>query len=281
MMASRLYVVHLPSTTQSAWQTALSEAATQAGWDICSVAAGCEPALRDGVPTLVQAADASLLPPDAVSVVILGASPQEATDQLMQFHEMDRQAALNSVGWWFAQAADAAERGAAVLDARAEAIDLPGLGSVQRGLGGTVERTATGEPLAMYAVLPPPIGATAFWPGDLFHWTAGADAGTVDLTGKARVLLHGPYLVLSRGTWEAEIIFELDIDRAITQLRFDWGNGVDVVETTHRLSVGGVYSVNLSKTLTRPSHTEFRVWLDRSMFDGRFTVQSVKVTRTA
>lgn len=280
-MAIRLYAVHLPSPTQSAWQTALVETASRAGWDIISLVQGQEPVFRDGVDALIQGTDANLIPPDASEAVILTGSPQAAVDTLIQIHGMDWKTALNSVAWWFAQAAEAAGRGVAVLDASVGSQALPGLGEVIRPDGHSVKSTDLGEPLAFYETLPPAIGATAAWPMSILTWEKSLEPGQTDLTGKRRLIQHGPYLLLSPGSWTAEIAFELSIDRAVTELRFDWGDGTDIEVVSHRLNAAGIYSVSLTKSWSKPTTTELRIWLDRSMFDGSLKILSTKVTRTA
>lgn len=279
-MAVRLFVIHLPSPSQTAWQIAVVEAASRAGWDVFSLVPDQEPVFRDGVNALIQGVDASLIPHAATDAVILAGSPQVAVDTLMQMHDLDQGAALTSVGWWFAQAAEAAARNAVVVNAASEALDLPGLGRIVRGEAGSLTTTSHGAPLAFYETLPPAIGASAFWPIDILLWIGGTEPGFTDLTGKRRLLQHGPYLLMSAGTWTAEIVFELAIDRALTQLRFDWGDGVDVTETSQRLSTAGVYSVALEKSWDQPTRAELRIWLDRSMFDGSLRIRSTKVTRT-
>ncbi|ADL02583.1 hypothetical protein [Brevundimonas subvibrioides] len=278
--AIRMYVVHLPSPTQSAWQVALVEDATRAGWDVFSLTADEVPTFREGVHALIQGVDGGLIPADATTAFILAGSPQAAVDTLIQLHHLDQKTALNSVAWWFAQAAEAATH-AVPMNADADCLTFPGLGEVRRAEAATLSPTAVGDPLAVYASLPPPIGATATWPIELFHWESGPEPGFTDLTGKRRLIQHGPYLLLSSGTWTAEIVFELSMDRAFTQLRFDWGDGTDIVETSQRLSSAGVYSVSLTKAWTRPTTTELRIWLDRSMFDGSLRIRSTKVSRTA
>jgi hypothetical protein len=281
-LAIRLYAVHLPSPTQSAWQVALVESASRAGWDVVSLLPDQEPQVREGVNALIQGTDANLIPADASDAVILTGSPQAAVDTLMQIHQMDLKTALNSVAWWFAQAAEATAGGRiAVLDAAAPILDIPGLGEVARADGVTVSPTTSGEPLAFYGTLPPSIGASAAWPMSILHWENEAEPGVTDLTGKRRLIQFGPYLLLSSGTWTAEMVFELSIDRAITELRFDWGDGIDVTAMAQRITAAGIYSVSLTKSWTKPTTTELRIWLDRSMFDGSLKILSTTVTRTA
>lgn len=280
-LAIRLYAVHLPSPTQSAWQIALVEAASRTGWDVISLVPDQDPPVRDGVDALIQGTDANLIPADASHAAILTGSPQAAVDTLMQIHEMDRKTALNSVAWWFAQAAGAAERGVAVLDAAAGVLSLPGLGEVARADGPALKATVLGEPLAFYETLPPAVGASADWPMNILTWEIGPEPGRTDLTGKRRLIQHGPYLLLSSGSWTAEIVFELEMERAVTELRFDWGDGIDVVSASHRMTTAGAYSVSLTKAWSKPTTTELRIWLDRSMFDGSLKVLSTTVTRTA
>lgn len=277
----RLYAVHLPSPTQSVWQIALVEAAAAAGWDVISLVTGQDPPVRDGIDALIQGTDANLIPADAPDAVILTGSPQTAVDTLMQLHGMDRKTALNSVAWWFAQAAEAAAAGVKVLDAAAESLVIPGLGHVARAEGRLVEPTTCGEPLAFYDTLPPRVGASAAWPMEILTWENADNPGQTDLTGKRRLIQHGPYLLLSAGTWTAEIVFELSINRAITELRFDWGDGTDVAVVSRRLTAPGVYSATLTNSWARATTTELRIWLDRSMFDGSIKVLSTTITRAA
>ena len=278
-MAIRLYVVHLPSPTQTAWEIALAEAATRAGWDVFSLLADEEPAFRDGVDALVQGADVNLIFDRTLEAVIVAGTPQSAVDTLMQIHDRDQRAALNAVAVWYAQASEAVARGARVLDAAAATLVLPGLGEVTRAAGRPVEKTGLGDSLALYETLPPAIGATALWAMDVFTWAGGQEPGFADLTGKRRVIQYGPFIVLSSGTWAAEIVFELTIDRAFAQLRFDWGDGTDVTETSRRLSTAGVYAVTLVKSWDRPTTTQLRIWLERSMFDGFLRIRSTRITR--
>jgi hypothetical protein len=281
-LAIRLYAVHLPSPTQSAWQVALVETAARAGWDVVSLVPGQDPTVRDDVNALIQGTDANLIPAGAPHAVILTGSPQAGVDTLMQIHEMDRKTALNSVAWWFAQAAEATAAGnVAVLNAAAPTLAIPSLGEVTRAEGALVKPTGFGEPLAFYETLPPAIGASAAWPMSILTWENEAEPGATDLTGKRRLIQFGPYLLLSSGTWTAELVFELSIERAITELRFDWGDGVDVTSVSQRITAAGVYSVTLTKSWDRPTTTELRIWLDRSMFDGSLKVLSTKITRTA
>ncbi len=280
VLAIRLFAVHLPSPTQSAWQQVLVEASARAGWDVLSLVPGDPPPVREGVDALIQGTDATLIPPDAEHAVILAGSPQSAVDTLMQHHAQDRKTALNSVAWWFAQAAEAAARGAVVLDARSDSLAFPGLGNLARGAGQDLTPTNLGDPLAFYETLPPVIGASAAWPNDILFWPGGDIPGEADLTGRRRLMQFGPYLLVSSGSWTAEVVFELSIERAVTELRFDWGDGTDVVSHAERLSKAGVYSVTLTKSWDRPMTTELRIWLDRSMFDGSFRILSTKVTRS-
>ena len=278
-MAIRLLVIHLPSPTRSAWRSALAEAAEQAGWDVVSLD-GAEPLhVREGVNTLIQDDDVGNHHPEATHVLIMAGSPHETVDTLIQVDQMDLHGALRTAAARLAEASRLAASGVSTVSSGALSHGFPGLGAVTRSSGDAVRPTGSGSALAFYETLPPRPGASAIWGADAFIWTPGSQDGLVDLTGRRRVLLYGPYLMLSAGTWTVDLVFEISIHRAICELRFEWGILHDVDTIAQRVTVSGRYEASMTHSWTDAGAVELRIWLDRSMFDGTLKVLSVTVSK--
>lgn len=277
-MAIRLFVYHLPSPTQSAWRAALAGAAAKAGWDTISSDEAETVPVRENVNTLVQCDDVSAPHGDATSVVVMAGSPHDTVDVLMQAHGMDLHGALRDAAARLAYVSDA---GLQVLQSGAPSHDFPGLGEVARPSGEGIRSTDAGDALAFYESLPPRVGASAAWEPHVFIWTAGSESGFVDLTGRRRVIQYGPYLMLSAGTWKVDLVFDISIHRAVSELRFEWGILHDCETISKRVTVAGRYSASMTHSWAAAGPVELRIWLDRSMFDGTLKVLSVTVSRIA
>lgn len=277
-MAIRLFVYHLPSPTRSAWRAALAGAAAEAGWDAVSVDDLATFSFREGVNTLVQGDDVGVPHGEATDIVILAGSPRDTVDVLMQTYGLDLHGALREAASRFAHVSDI---GIQVMPAGVSSHKFPGLGEVKRPLGEAVRSTSAGDALAFYETLPPRVGAFAAWEPDVFIWAPGNEPGFADLTGRRRVIQYGPYLMLSAGTWKVDLVFDIAIHRAISELRFEWGILHDCDTISQRVTVAGRYSASLTHSWAEAGAVELRIWLDRSMFDGTLKVVSVTVSKTA
>ncbi len=106
----------------------------------------------------------------------------------------------------------------------------------------------------------------------------------VDITGRSRAVLHGPYISLPPGKWLAEMVL------GFTQEAADMNFVVDVKTTVVASVLGstsirpaqqGVFSVTLSFTIVEENDhvIEFRVINERAAFDGRVMLGHVTLTR--
>lgn len=275
-MSIRLFIYHLPSPTRSAWREALTAAAAEAGWDMVSADLADAAPFREGVNTLVQCDDMGISHAEATDVVTLAGSPRDTVDALMQLHGLDFHGALREAAARFAHVSDSCIR---VMPSGAWSQEFPSLGEVTRSSGDGISATSAGDALAFYETLPPQVGASAVWKPDVFIWGAGSEHGFVNLTGRRRVIQYGPYLMLSAGTWKVDLVFDIAIHRAISELRFEWGILHDCDSISQRVTVAGRYSASLTHSWSEAGAVELRIWLDRSMFDGTLNVLSVSVSR--
>jgi hypothetical protein len=104
----------------------------------------------------------------------------------------------------------------------------------------------------------------------------------VDVTGRVRALIYGPYIRLPHGNWSAEVV--LGFSQAATDVTFV----VDVLSAGSQLCVTslrppreGVYSVNLGFVINEQSDhpVEFRVVNERAAFDGKVALSHVRLSR--
>ena len=278
----RLCIVHLPSEHEFAWRHALTDSAFKLGWSSWDYVAGQNNPLglhQDAVIHFSDARDVAAFAPTAT--VIVGATPNEAVRTLMSRFDIDELAALRSSARVFAFASDMAEAGVPVVDGLNVTANFPVLGEVTRGANSSVELPPTklGDPLAFFDSLPAVVGAQAVWRPALFQWMSGDEPGVADLTGRTRILQHGPYLDLSSGAWTIEVKFTISLHRAKVDLRFEWGTGHDVQSSTQIFDKSGCYSITLTKQWLEPGVGELRVWLDRAMFDGGLVIEDCAVTK--
>jgi hypothetical protein len=104
----------------------------------------------------------------------------------------------------------------------------------------------------------------------------------VDVTGRVRALLYGPYIRLPPGNWAAEVV--LGFSQEATDVTFV----VDVLSAGSQLCVTslrpprqGVYSINLGFVINEQSDhpVEFRVVNERAAFDGKVALSHVRLSR--
>lgn len=173
-----------------------------------------------------------------------------------------------------AQAAEAVRRGACPIPSEALRLHVDGLGDVERQ-----ETTRFDEledrALDIYAVPPPAMGVEARWGVAHFSYPVGDgfDGGQpeMDLTGRYRILVHGPYIVLPPGCWRVEAEFEIDTEGGLNRLRFDWGVGDDLETTSIQISQPGAYTLALTRRWVDAGPAQLRIWSEQAAFQGRFS----------
>lgn len=123
------------------------------------------------------------------------------------------------------------------------------------------------------------------WPLDIFGYTKGADVEggnpDFDLTGRARFLVHGPYLFMPAGLWRFTAEFLVDPQGDAAYLRFDITNSDQENVLLERFDEPGRYEVELTGEVIQPRAVEWRVLTARPHFQGRFRLLKVMAYRLA
>lgn len=279
----RLYVVHTPSPLEFSWRYVFAAAALQAGWTTIDDAGQ----LPDDQPVtgnlLIQSSDSARAGIwDPTEVMVVFDTPNNAIDATLAQPGIEFGDAVRYVSRRLAAlAALMQERPTTVTSATAPVITLPQLGEVRLSERPVSAADLPG-PLAIYEHLPPRRGSRALWPQSLFiinpkdHGDS-VDGLEVDLTGRRRILQHGPYVILTPGVWEITVQFAVAVNSSAIDLRFEWGTGADADVISHSVKTSGLYQVILSKTWAETAPVELRIWLDRAIFDGGFELKLCSV----
>ena len=193
--------------------------------------------------------------------------------------------ALTAASHRFASAAWLAERGAPVLGQPAMAVSLPKLGMVsQRPLDIPANEAGPLESaLSMYEGLPVRVGARSVLPPECFAFPTGgqADGGPsrIDLTGRDRLLMDGPYMLLPPGLWRATLKMAIDPQGRDVPLALDWGEAHDMVSVEETVEQAGFYSVSLDRLFESAGTAVLRISLTQPLFQGTLEVVECAIER--
>lgn len=180
----------------------------------------------------------------------------------------------------------AAKSGTLVADGQRKTITIKDLGHVDITIESFIDNfkhSDNSTSLAMYRTLDIQKGDGGIWPPEIFSFSSGQSLtggqSDIDLTGRARFLMHGPYIELPPGLWTGELFFCFDPGNSSPSLvRFDWGDGENFTQEDIELTDPGNYSMKLSHRWNVASPAQFRLLLLRPVFHGNLSVINCKVT---
>ena len=136
---------------------------------------------------------------------------------------------------------------------------------------------------AVFETTPPGPGDTLDWGETLFRYDAPASRGAqrvgeLDITGRPRILVYGPYFALHRGRWQARIRFLVDATAASKEYRFDWGTPHDFQTAAIVPPHSGVFEIDLTHDFKSVDYGELRLWLMEGSFDGVLHFMGARLT---
>ncbi|MDB5439798.1 MAG: hypothetical protein JWM33_2225 [Caulobacteraceae bacterium] len=121
-----------------------------------------------------------------------------------------------------------------------------------------------------------------YWPRELF---LNADAEPmpcperIDITGRRRILVYGPYVALPAGRWRLTAEFSLTAEAAANLLQVEiFQDPAVVVSKLIQPSRGGRFAVPLEAELSGEP-VELRTWLPLPAFDGELCFHGATVER--
>lgn len=285
----RLGVLQMPSSRGAAWRSGLQAASHGKAWAVTKVAdaslEGCDPS-RDLVVLLRDGAQALALAPLLDACVVI-AEPLDAVLAAMAALYPDKSIKAYAVAAErLAAARTLMDRGAQVVQAAAVEAEFPLIGTVIRGeliaAAADGRSTLSTAPLDMYDGDGPQSGHQTTWPWDLFNYKTTPRSVLIpphiDLTGRARVIFHGPRFSLPAGEWRIRLRFHLDPEDRTSPLKFEWGAANDFEVLELQLEVAGLYEVELTKRWDAPIAAELRVWAASAHFVGSLEFLGSDVT---
>jgi hypothetical protein len=121
------------------------------------------------------------------------------------------------------------------------------------------------------------------WPREVFMNADNQGAiidAPIDLTGRARLLLYGPFLHLPRGSWIAEVSFEVRENFSRNVLKVDICLDEVAGEWTFQLPETGSYTFEIPLKVLEPRHpVQIRLYLMQGAIEGIFDLKDVKLRR--
>lgn len=138
--------------------------------------------------------------------------------------------------------------------------------------------------LAVYAEGRPVLGKSTLLPLSLFNYgsvvtESAPDKVSLDLTGRSRPLVGGPYLSLSKGTWGIKLTFAVSGVLPGLTLRFEWGPMSGGVSEDLAITAEGLYELELDAAWEAASLCELRIGLPKGIFGGLFILQACSLRR--
>lgn len=276
-------VYQIPAVNELAWRTLLADAAIAKGWiyredpvDLSAFDPGC--------PVLIVTSDPEIANKGGIdSWTVLAADPTRAADLLIERLGMG-----NDSLWHIARRGAAADgllrRGGALFNNFDAEIDIQGFGRISGPTSQRASDTRLPEgPLAIYACLPVKPGATASWSPEVYKSPMSIlpGVGSIDLTGRDRLLIQGPYFEITPGSWSLTADFEIEAPAFGIPLAFEWGHDADVVRLTETIRRPGLYRVTLEHVWVDANHADFKVLLTQPTFQGGLRLVGSLITRTA
>lgn len=281
MAANRLTVLITPSATGLAWRGALIDHVTRSGWTYADV--GPE-GPEDGASGLFFAhSHTAVLPNQGPCAIIIDTTAVGQADPSSPADGAELAARSDSL----VEAEMAARIGASVLNGARYRLDLPGIGIVERPEGHAyrIPLDASESPLALFESMPIPPTAAASWNPRWFTYpdrgeTAAASTW-IDMTGRMRPLLYGPYIRLPAGRWSVDVRFAVDPERAHAPLLFEWGSGTEFCRIMGEIRHPGSYGIRLDRIWPEAAAAQLRIWNYHPVFQGRLDFQGCQVSRVA
>lgn len=124
---------------------------------------------------------------------------------------------------------------------------------------------------------------SAEWAPEIFRYGAGAAGsarpGVLDITGRPRLVVYGPYIFLTKGVWRATVRLGFDMDASLKQYQIQWGDSV--AYASHRFSPGrsGIFEITLEQEWLTHAASEVRLLLEEGAFHGQLTWLGATVSR--
>ncbi len=276
-------ILLLPGEAATAWRELL-EAAAGEQWSIKAFAG--QPLSAPSEKTILLVSDiahARHLEPARWIVVAL--DPGEAARAAAVVYDLPPEQGLWVVSRLLAEASTLSDA-RWITDRTVGAIEIvPGLMvPAAEHLPEATDAGPARTALSLFADGAPRPGTSAEWARDLFRHTStsGVVQGVperLDITGRGRIVVFGPYVSLPPGDWRIRLRFWMDAPAARASWRLEWGDQARFATHAFRPGRAGRFEVEISHRWEAAAPSELRLALDVPAIDGVLGFEGVQVQR--
>lgn len=282
----RLGVLQMPSHRGVAWRAALQAAARSGGWSLTKIEGETLTGVDDarGVVLLLKDGAQALSLADELDAVVVISEPLCVICNALGALYPGKDSKAYAVGAErLAAAVTLMRKGGGGVEGAALNAKFPFIGEVGRAeVDAPRVKPLDPSPLAIYADGGPKPGQSAPWEWSVFNFKttprSAAVPPLIDLTGRSRVIFHGPRFSMPAGEWRINLNFWLNPEGRASLLKFEWGAREDFEVLELQLDEVGDYEVELTKRLERPGALELRAWVTSGHFLGEMKIRGSVVT---
>lgn len=135
---------------------------------------------------------------------------------------------------------------------------------------------------SLYNPWPVPVGKTWDWRAPLIatsdNYRLNTD-GWLELSGRARHLLAGPFIYLPAGVWSLVLVIEVDVETGVPRLAFQWGGAaLDKTVFSTLIRKSGRYQIRLDAVFDRPDAAHCIIATDAAQIQGYLKLGDVKLS---
>lgn len=284
------WIVLTPSTDDDGWRREIAHAASAAG-----LRAHVERTLNDigydDPEQVFVTEDAALaLAADPSVIVAIMPEPETAPDAVAELYDLYAPHSVWHASILLARASDLAANHAIITakDLARKPTMLRLFGDMEvippRSIAEASRRPAVAAAFSMYRDGHLADATSIPWSEKLFIYDERGSRnwpewGVLDITGRPRILVWGPYVALPAGTWRAVIRFGVDADAARREFRVDWGTPSACVSEYVKPGQPGMYEVTLDWLFGEADAAEIRLILSEGSFMGTVMFQGISVQR--
>lgn len=274
----RLFVLFVDDLAAKVWKPVLTAAAEADGWDVLSGTVDNWAQMTHRCLILSDDPDWGIVVPADRSAVIMMGPPRWEGRNPADSAQKD---ALALASARLAKASALISGGAVQVGGETTSWTLPELGTVASETGSVMIPMTPASPLDIYRMIPPQPGAIAVWPARCLSFPVGEDLDggrpEIDLTGRGRILFHGPHLYLTPGVWRVTFQVSVDPEGSIPPLRFDWKHGDSAVHFDAPINQPGRYEIYLERRWDVVGPCQVSGILQQAVFQGRLELHDCRV----
>ncbi len=273
-----LYFVYLGSRYDEDWRWSVSHHYRQKGYSIVNSVASNDGAAQPVVFNLYLN-EVGNIPADATvylfctNEVLLSSSAVSSLG-----NDIDSRLSLIA-----AFVADAANMGWSTIDATDHAHELPYVGTISRGSNGDSDASIVANISGRIRAYSDYLDQSKIvWDWDQLQVIGGAIHGldlNIDLTGRARVLVYGPYVAIPSGVWRCTVPLATAVVGANPKVSFEWGASEHFTTLDLEAIANQPQVAVIEHEFQFPQIAELRVLLMEPVFHATLSAQRPILTR--